>query len=93
MSAIAAHFFPHDTVRRAAEIIGCDEADILGPRRDRLMTEVRFAIMAAMHRKGMTLPAIGRRLHRHHTTVLNGLRRAEYLRRDAAFVQMVEALG
>lgn len=81
------------TIERASAATGYKLADLRGPSRIPDLCRVRFAIMDAMRRKGMTLPAIGRALHRDHTTILSGLRRAEYLRAEPDFMKLVETLA
>lgn len=60
-------------------------AEITGPCRARPLAYLRFAIMEQMRAKGMSLPTIGRLLHRDHTTILYGLRQAEKLRGHTGF--------
>lgn len=43
-------------------------------RYPRKLIEARFETYALLHRKGWSLPMIGRHLNRDHTTVLHGLR-------------------
>ncbi len=77
----------------AAQYRGCRCSDILCDRRTEVRT--RFAIMwvaSVAHR--LSLPKIGKEMGGlHHTTCLNGIRRAEtYRRTDKDFHQMAEWL-
>lgn len=40
------------------------------------LVRARWDAMKLLRARGLSLPAIGRLLNRHHTTVLDGLRRA-----------------
>ena len=73
------------TIDRAAIATGVPVADLRGPSQTRHICWTRFAIMEAMRDRGMSTPAIGRLFDRDHTTVLNGLRKAEELRGNPAF--------
>ncbi len=67
-------------IERAASATGFDAALITGPGRWEILCEIRFAIMLVLRARGLSLPAIGRLLHRDHSTVFSGLERAEKLR-------------
>ena len=67
-------------IRIVANRAGITEADILGQSRLRKITEHRQFVMYLAHKRGMSLPQIGRIMGRHHTTVLHGVR-AEAARR------------
>ena len=67
--------------------------EITGPSRARPLTWLRFAIMAEMRGRGLSLPTIGRLLHRDHTTILHGLRQAEVLRGNEAFDKIRSAIA
>jgi hypothetical protein len=81
-------------IATAADMVGVSVAELLGARRYREIAEARFAIMAVYSAAGWSLPRIGRMLgDRDHTTVLNGLRRAErLLASDPYFAAMVKNL-
>jgi chromosomal replication initiation ATPase DnaA len=72
-------------LERASRVTGYSVADITGPRRDRPLAYTRFAIMDCLRAQGLSLPQIGRVVHRHHTTVLDGLRQAQKLRGQTGF--------
>ena len=67
--------------------------EITGPCRARPLVWLRFAIMEQMRARGLSLPAIGRLLHRDHTTVLHGLRQAEALRGNPGFEKIRSAIA
>jgi len=72
-------------VARVAEV---ETAAVLGPAQDRRHARARQLTMHLLRElcAGASLPTIGYFLHRDHTTVLYGLRRAAFLlRRDAGF--------
>lgn len=68
-------------IRIVANRAGITEADILGPSRLRKITEPRQFVMYLAHKRGMSLPKIGRIMGRHHTTVLHGIRAEEARRK------------
>lgn len=80
-------------IERAAEISGYSVSVLRGPARDRPICMVRWAIMAILRARGLSLATIGRLLNRHHTSILSGLERADRLRRDPSFSSLVEALA
>ncbi|WP_311271063.1 helix-turn-helix domain-containing protein [Sphingobium sp. WCS2017Hpa-17] len=80
-------------IERAAEISGYPVSILRGPARDRPICMVRWAIMAILRARGLSLATIGRLLNRHHTSVISGLERVERLRRDPAFTGLLEALA
>lgn len=67
--------------------------EITGPCRARPLAWIRFAIMEQMRAKGLSLPTIGRLIHRDHTTVLSGLRQAEALRGNPDFEKIRSAIA
>lgn len=80
-------------IERAAEVSGYPVAVLRGPARDRSICMVRWAVMATLRARGLSLPTIGRLLNRDHTTVISGLNRAEWLRRDTSFSSLLEAIA
>lgn len=82
------------TIERAAVATGFKIHDLRGPERTTALCRARFAIMFAMRAHGLSLASIGHALHRHHTTVLSGLRRADdYAMSDTGFLELVERIG
>lgn len=80
-------------IERAAEVSGYPVAVLRGPARDRSICMVRWAVMATLRARGLSLPTIGRLLNRDHTTVISGLNRAAYLDRDHSFKILMEAIS
>lgn len=81
------------TIERASVVTGYKVDVLRGPSRDPAVCRARFAVMYAMRAHGLSLPAIGNVLRRHHTTILSGLRRGDTLAvRDDGFLTLVEAL-
>lgn len=80
-------------LERASKATGYSVADITGPCRVQHLCWVRFAVMEALRAKGLSLPSIGRIIHRHHATVLNGLRQAESLRGHPGFDEIRSAIA
>jgi len=78
---------------RASIATGYTKADIIGTSKPRPLCMVRWAIMDALRAKGLSLPSIGRILHRHHTTVLEGLRQADAYRSDERFAKVRSAIA
>lgn len=68
-------------IRIVAARAGITEADILGPSRLRKFSNPRQFVMYLAHKRGMSLPQIGRIMGRHHTTVLHGVRAEEARRK------------
>lgn len=82
------------TLDRAHNVTGYPAPVLRGPYRLPEICRARFAVMAAMRKRGLSLEQIGRVLHRHHTTVLTGLRRADEIAAcDPRFIELVEAIG
>lgn len=63
-----------EIVRETCERHGITLEMVVGKRRTRPIVACRYEIMWHLNRLGMSMPAIGRRLKRHHTTVLHGIR-------------------
>lgn len=79
-----------DYVRRAAAVCDVLPSEIAGASRQTAIVRARWAVMVAMRRDGRSLPQIGARLHKDHTTIFHGLRRAdELLATDAEFAALV----
>lgn len=80
-------------IERAAAISGYPVSVLRGPARDRPIYTVRWAVMAILRARGLSLATIGRLLNRDHTTIISGLERADRLRRDPSFTDLLEALA
>ena len=64
-------------VQEVAAQTGVTVADIMGPGRTRLVAEARQAAMYFCRQEGFSLPQIGRRFKRDHTTVHHNIRAVE----------------
>lgn len=69
-----------EIIAEAARAFGVTELQIVGQSVRRDIAAARAAVYYAAHQNGYTLSAIGRALHRDHTTVLSGIRRHEQRR-------------
>ena len=77
--------------RSAAEIARLDMAAVLGPTRIRPAVWARFAVMLALHERGLRKAAIARKINRDRTTVREALPRArELAAKDHAFAAILE---
>lgn len=81
-------------VARAAEVTQVTADALRGPGKDKVTCHIRFAIMALAREQGLSTPRIARGLGRaDHTTILNGLKRAETLKADPDFAALLEAIA
>lgn len=80
---------PSTLITRCADLMGLSEADILGRSRDPRLVRCRWAVALALRWRGESLPAIGRVLNKHHTTVLNGIWRGEVTPRVLALAAVI----
>lgn len=62
-----------EVVKETAEITGVDVQDIIGRRRFRHMVRARQRAMWALHRRGYSYSAIGRRWGMTHWNVMHGV--------------------
>lgn len=70
-------------VAAASTVFKVSEADILGETRKSSVVRARHAVMYLLRMDlGMSLPEIGERLNRDHTSVLHGYRKVERKQRD-----------
>ena len=65
-------------VEKVSRVCGVPASEILGRKRDFTTARARQIVMWRAHKDGHSLPAIGRVLGRHHTTVLE---RGRYIER------------
>lgn len=92
----AAH--PNDVVRqmiaKVAHVLGVTEGDILGQGHQRRLVEARSVIALALRRRGYSLPQIGHRLGREHTSIGNILDNfTVYAARNPKVAEALEALA
>lgn len=64
-------------VERVAAESGVKAHEIRGQHRDRRTTNARARVAVAMRQRGFSFPEIGATLDRHHTTVMDLVRRGE----------------
>lgn len=65
-----------DTIAQVAAEHGLTKEDLTGRSRRPAICVARREAMRRLRAKQMSFPSIGRLFNRHHTTVLDGLRRA-----------------
>lgn len=65
----------HGYLREFARRIGHTADELTGPRGSAELVEARRQFAQAAKRAGFSTPAIGRALHRHHTSVLHLLKK------------------
>jgi hypothetical protein len=82
-------------VMRAARLTGYGYSEIIGGSRERSLSHIRWAIMIALRKRGLSTPLIGRLLGgRDHTTVMHGLQRgAELVETDPDFATLVSMVS
>lgn len=86
--------FVSDIVKEVSKQFLVHERDILGPYRFDFVVRARFALYKVLHLRGMRLQAIARVTKRHHTSVMNGLVRADTLmENDPSFRDKVEQIA
>lgn len=71
-----AHIPRHEVLHRVSAHYKLTPDDIRGPCRRKHFVRARRAVMEVLRERGLSLPAIGLIVNRHHTAVLHGLRRA-----------------
>lgn len=75
-----------DIIRAAAQTSHMTVEYLLGPKRNRRVMRVRFALYWAFRERGASFAQIGFWMNRDHSTVIYGQRRAQYVfDRDPAF--------
>jgi chromosomal replication initiation ATPase DnaA len=57
--------------------LGVDRDRLIGPERHARIADVRAIAMWVLRASGLSYPAIGDALHRHHTTCIHGVKRVE----------------
>jgi hypothetical protein len=80
-------------IDRAAELTGVTVAQIYGPSHKRYICAVRCAVYVVAHENGVALNQIGRRVARHHTSVMNAVRNQQvYEQHYPQTTRLIEAL-
>lgn len=86
--------YPQRALERAAQLSFIRVEQIQSDERFKHLVRTRWAVMAALHERGMSYKAIGRRLRRDHSTVMYGVRQAEYhAQRSPAFRALIEQVA
>ena len=67
---------PGEVLQTVAKCRRLTVDDLKGPSRRAYIVRARWEAMRLLRERGLSLPAIGLMLNRHHTAVLHGLRRA-----------------
>lgn len=70
------HIPRHEVLPQIAAFYGLTPDDIRGASRLPHIVRARWNVGLVLRDRGLSLPAIGRLVNRHHTAVLHGLRRA-----------------
>lgn len=80
-------------VKRASELFDVHPRDIAGGARYKFIMPARFAVWKALKDRGWSYVRIGRMFDRDHSTILHGVRKANYLaERDFTYAQQIEEL-
>lgn len=84
-----------EIINECAKLFGVHPRDLVGNARFGFLMPARFALYKAFHLRGWSSARIGRNIGgRDHTTVLHGLKRADYImERDASYARRVERLA
>lgn len=83
-----------EIVNHCAELFGVSGRDLLGSSRLRHIVHARFALYAALRQRGWSFPQIGIFFDRHHSSIIHGVRVAEYLmEHNRSYEEKVEALA
>jgi transposase-like protein len=87
--------YPERAIKLAAELAGANEKQLLSDwRRPKILVHARWAVMVGLRERGVSLPRIGARMFRDHSTVCHGLRSAEHLSlRSPEFAELVARVG
>lgn len=81
-------------VQRCAELFLVAPRDLTGRYRFDFVMRARFALYLALRLQGRSYPNIGKIVDRDHTTVMDGVKRAEcYYERDSVFASSVNELS
>lgn len=83
-----------DIIRAAEIVTGFSEVQLVGERRQKWLTDVRHAISHLAIKHGHSLSHTGRVMRRDHSSIFNGLRRAELFiaREDLNFCRLVRQI-
>lgn len=83
----------NDTLKEVYRLFSIHPRDVVSNHRYSFILPARFALCYALRANGLSYKAIGRRLHRDHSSVIHACRRAEeMMERDPGYTRKVEAL-
>ena len=84
-----------EIINECAKLFGVHPRDLVGNARFGFLMPARFALYKALHLRGWSSARIGRNIGgRDHTTVLHGLKRADYMmERDASYAERIHKLA
>lgn len=84
--------YPTRAIKVAATLAGASIPQLVSYwRAPKELVHARWCVMAALRERGMSLPQIGRRLNRDHSTVIYGLSQVgTSAARDPAFADMLQ---
>lgn len=83
-----------DITNLCAELFDVPVEDLISAKRQRRISEARFALYAALRLRGWSYPRIGNFVGRHHTSILHGIRKADYLMdRYPVYAERVEKMS
>lgn len=81
-----------DIASAAARSLNVTPEEFMSPTRRRRLAWARFIVWKKAHEAGRSYPEIGREFNRHHTTIMQGIRRADELKDNKRFAKIAEAL-
>lgn len=83
-----------EIIKLCADLFGLPPKDLMSNKRNRQVVEARFALYAALRRRGWSYPRIGKFLRRDHTAIMYGVCRAEYIMEHRpAYAHSVERIA
>lgn len=68
-----------ELIAKCSELFKVHPRDLTGDYRFQFILVARFALYKALRMRGWSYPEIGRKFGRDHSTIINGVRRAEYI--------------
>jgi len=81
----------NNIIKTVADVFGATPEDIKGKRRTKPIADARAVCFFLLRKTGMTVENVGKKLNRHHTTVVLGTKKVESLLSfDKAFIKQVE---
>lgn len=83
-----------EIIIKCSELFKIHPRDLLGRYRFDFIMPARFALYKALRMRGWSYPEIGRKFDRDHSTVIYGVKRAEYMMlKDAEYAAKVVELA